>query len=153
MTATGERARRPRVLVVDDDPGLVLCLELVLRRAGLEPAVVGDGEAALGSVRRERPDLVLLDLDLAAGPVGSPGLGPGGEPAHDPGPGLIPLLREAAGTEEADASVPRVLVLAARGRPPDVARGLGLGADAFLAKPFATDRLLHTVSALLGGAT
>ena len=53
-----------KVLVVDDDPALAEMLGIVLRQEGLEAAFVADGDAALGAFRRERPDLVLLDLGL-----------------------------------------------------------------------------------------
>ncbi len=53
-----------KVLVVDDDPALAEMLGIVLRQEGLDAAFVADGDAALGAFRRERPDLVLLDLKM-----------------------------------------------------------------------------------------
>ena len=51
-----------RVLVVDDDPALAEMLGIVLRGEGFEPSFVNDGSAALAAFRREKPDVVLLDL-------------------------------------------------------------------------------------------
>ncbi len=117
-----------RVLVVDDDPGMIELLELLLRSAGLEPVAVSDGSAALEEARRRRPALVILDVNL-------PGLS---------GYEVCRALRAEHGAE-----LPIVFVSGERTESFDRVAGLLLGADDYLAKPFAPDELLARVRALL----
>ncbi len=122
-----ERGRR--VLVVDDEPNIVLSLEFLLRRAGFETATAADGEAALAEVDRFAPDLVLLDVMM---------------PRLD-GLAVCQTLRA-----RPDGG-PRVVLLTAKGRDSEVAKGLALGADAYVTKPFSTRALIGTVRDLLDG--
>ena len=118
------------VLIVDDEPNIVISLEYLLRRAGYEVLVARDGEQALETIARAPPDLVLLDVML---------------PRLD-GFQVCQKLRE----NPAWAGV-RVLMLTAKGREAEVSKGLALGADAYITKPFSTRDLLARVRALLGG--
>ena len=119
-----------RVLVAEDEPNIVLSLEFLLRQAGFEVESVGTGEAALRSIRRHAPDILLLDIML---PVRN-----GFE------------VCQAIRADPALAAV-RIVMLSAKGRESEVARGLALGADAYVTKPFATRELLATVEALAAG--
>lgn len=116
------------VLVVDDEEPLRLALEYLMRRAGHRVATAATGEAALEMVRREHPDLVLLDVELP----GRSGYEVCQSIRHDPG--------------VADTLI---LMLSARSAEVDVAKGLALGADAFLGKPFSASDLVGQVDALL----
>jgi two-component system response regulator MtrA len=114
-----------RVLVVDDDPALAEMLGIVLRGEGLEPAFVADGDAALGAFRREKPDVVLLDLML-------------------PGTDGIEVCRQI----RAESGVP-IIMLTAKGDTTDVVHGLESGADDYVVKPFKPKELIARVRARL----
>jgi DNA-binding response OmpR family regulator len=116
----------PRILVIEDNPDLAFGLRNNLEIEGYEVDVANDGETGLASTRRQPPDLVLLDLML-------PGLD---------GFRVLRALRE---------NLPRlpVLILTARGEEADKVRGLRLGADDYVTKPFGVLELLARVEALL----
>jgi two-component system response regulator MtrA len=114
-----------RVLVVDDDPALAEMLGIVLRGEGFEPAFVADGDAALGAFRREKPDVVLLDLML-------------------PGTDGIEVCRQI----RAESGVP-IVMLTAKGDTIDVVLGLESGADDYVVKPFKPKELIARVRARL----
>jgi two-component system response regulator MtrA len=115
----------PRVLVVDDDPALAEMLGIVLRGEGFEPAFVSDGDAALGAFRREKPDVVLLDLML-------------------PGTDGIEVCRQI----RAESGVP-IVMLTAKGDTTDIVLGLESGADDYVVKPFKPKELVARVRARL----
>ena len=117
-----------RVLIADDEPGIVVSLEHLLSREGHDVLVAGDGQEALAMVEREFPDLVVLDVML---------------PRLD---GFEVCRRIRARPELQQV---RIMMLTAKGRPTDVAKGLELGADAYLTKPFSTTELMATVRRLL----
>ena len=114
-----------RVLVVDDDQALAEMLGIVLRGEGFEPAFVFDGDAAIGAFRRERPDVVLLDLML-------------------PGTDGIEVCRQI----RAESGVP-IVMLTARGDTTDIVVGLESGADDYIVKPFKPKELVARVRARL----
>jgi len=118
-----------RVLIVDDEPSIVISLEFLLKRAGYDVAVARDGEAGLAAIRDSRPDLVVLDVMM---------------PKLD-GFGVLEAVR----ADPAVQATP-ILLLTAKGREADRKKGLGLGADAYLAKPFSTHELVAKVQDLLG---
>lgn len=118
-----------RVLLVDDEPNIVTSLQFLMRKAGFETAVARDGEAALTEVERFRPDLVLLDANL---------------PGRD-GFEVCQALRAAG---HADLVV---VMLTAKGRESEVAKGFEVGADAYVTKPFSTRELVARVTDLLAG--
>lgn len=119
-----------RVLIVDDEPNIVISLEFLMRKAGYEVAVARDGEEALALVETFGPAAMLLDAMM---------------PKLD-GFEVCQRLRE---TGHADL---KIIMLTAKGRQSEVTKGLSLGADAYLTKPFATAELLAVVSDLLGEA-
>lgn len=115
----------PRVLIVDDDVALAEMLGLVLRREGFIPSVVTSGSAALAAIRRENPDVVLLDLML-------------------PGRDGVDVCRDL----RAESDVP-VIMLTARSDTIDIVRGLEVGADDYVVKPFKPAELVARVKARL----
>lgn len=115
-----------RVLIVDDEPNIVVSLEFLMRKQGYETSTAVDGLQALEAAAAFRPDLVLLDVSL-------PGLD---------GFGVCERLR-------ADSGSLRIVMLTARGREAEVAKGLALGADAYVTKPFSTRELVENVHRLL----
>ncbi len=118
-----------KVLIADDEPNIVISLEFLLRREGFEVLVAVDGEEALTKARAERPDLVLLDVMM---------------PKMN-GFDVCQALRA-----DPDLASMRVLMLTAKGRETEVSKGLGLGADAYMTKPFSTKDLVAQVRLLLG---
>ncbi len=118
-----------RVLIIDDEPSIVISLEFLLKRAGLEVQVARDGEEGLAKVRELRPDAVVLDVMM---------------PKLD---GFEVLKAVRADPEIADIPV---LMLTAKAREAEQQRGLTLGANAYMAKPFSTHELVDQVMALIG---
>lgn len=118
-----------RILIVDDEPNIVVSLEFLMKREGFEVAVAGDGETALRLIEEKRPDLVLLDIML---------------PKKN-GFEVCQAIRA-----NPDWQAVKVVMLTAKGRDTDVAKGLALGADAYMTKPFSTRELVQKVREMLG---
>ena len=118
-----------KILVVDDEPNILISLEFLMKRAGFEVRSADDGEAALRAIREDPPDLVLLDVMM---------------PRKD---GYE--VCEAVRANPAWASI-RIVMLTARGREIEREKGLALGADDYVTKPFATRELVDKVNTLLG---
>jgi DNA-binding response OmpR family regulator len=116
------------VLIADDEPNIVISLEFLMKREGHRVTVARDGDAALETIRRERPDLVLLDVMM-------------------PGKSGFEVC-QAVRADEALAAV-KILMLSAKGRDTDLAKGSALGADAYMTKPFSTRELADKVRSLL----
>lgn len=117
-----------RVLVVDDEPNIVMSLEFLMRRAGFEVAVARNGREALDALEGSPPDLLLLDVMM---------------PEFD-GYEVCERIRtrpEWSGT--------KIVMLTARGREVERERGLALGADAYVTKPFSTRDLVEQVKRML----
>jgi len=117
------------VLIADDEPNIVISLEFLMKREGHRVSVARDGDAALATIRAERPDLVLLDVMM-------------------PGKSGFEVC-QAVRADETLAGV-KILMLSAKGRDTDLAKGSALGADAYMTKPFSTRELADKVKALLG---
>ncbi len=118
-----------RILIVDDEPNIVISLEFLMKREGFAVEIAPDGEAALRALAENAPDLVILDV----------------------------MLPKANGFEVCQQirADPRwrgikILMLTARGRDREIAKGLGLGADAYVTKPFSTRDLVAQIKLLLG---
>ena len=120
-----------KVLIADDEPNIVISLEYLMKRAGYEVFVARDGEQALDLLRRERPRLVLLDVMMPK------------KNGHE----VCAELRADAALRDT-----LVLMLSAKGRDADVDKGLGVGADAYMTKPFSTKELVAKVAQMLGSA-
>jgi DNA-binding response OmpR family regulator len=118
-----------RVLIVDDEPNIVISLEFLMKREGFEVSVAHDGAEALESIRAERPDLVVLDV-------------------------MMPKLNgfEVCQAVRADPerAATLIVMLTAKGREAEMNKGLSLGADAYIAKPFSTRDLVARIKSLLG---
>lgn len=117
-----------KVLVVDDEPNIVLSLEFLMEQAGFEVVTAEDGEHALARVNDSQPDLLLLDISL-------PGIS---------GFDVLERLRSEATT----AQLP-IIMLTAHGRDVEREKGMALGADDYITKPFSTQSLVEKVKALL----
>lgn len=121
--------RPPKILVVDDVPQNVRLLEAVLVPRGYQVLTANDGISALELVEAEQPDLILLDVMM-------PRLS---------GYDVCQKVRE----NPAWAGV-RIIMLSAKGRDVEVNKGMAVGADAYVTKPFSTKDLMATVREMLG---
>jgi DNA-binding response OmpR family regulator len=115
-----------RVLIVDDEPDILLMLRVNLEAAGFHTALAADGETALRRIAEEVPDIVLLDVMM---------------PVMD-GWGVLEAL-------SARDRTPMVVVVSAKSSDRDVVRALNLGACEYITKPFDPDDLVVAVERVL----
>lgn len=118
-----------KILIVDDEPNIVISLEFLMKKEGFEVAVATDGEEALAKVGDFAPDLVLLDVMMP----------------KKSGYEVCEALRA-----DPDRAGLLIVMLTAKGRDTEVAKGLAIGADAYVTKPFSTKDLVVRVRELLG---
>jgi len=120
-----------KILIVDDEPNIVISLEFLMKKEGFAIAVASDGEEALAKVASFEPDLILLDVMMP----------------KKSGFEVCEALR-------ADPSNSGLLIvmLTAKGRDTEVAKGLAIGADAYVTKPFSTKDLVVKLKTMLGVA-
>lgn len=118
-----------KILIVDDEPNIVISLEFLMKKEGFTVAVACDGEEALAKVASFVPDLILLDVMM---PKKS-----GFE------------VCEALRADPSNAGI-LIVMLTAKGRDTEVAKGVALGADAYVTKPFSTKDLVARVKTMLG---
>ncbi len=123
------QGRPPRVLIVDDEPNIVISIDFLLRQAGYETRVAHSGEDALRLFQEEPPDLVVLDIML---------------PGMD-GFDVCQWIREHPEWDDV-----KIMMLTAKGRDVEVSKGFALGADAYITKPFSTRHFIDEVRRLLG---
>ena len=117
-----------KILIADDEPNILISLEFLMKREGYEVVVARDGQEALSAIERARPALVLLDVMM-------------------PGRNGFEVCQEVRGDESLRGV--RILMLTAKGRDTDIAKGLALGADAYVTKPFSTKELVGKVREML----
>lgn len=117
-----------KILVADDEPNIVIALEYLLKRGGYEVHVARDGDEALKLVESENPDLVLLDIMMP----------------QRSGYEVSRKIRE-----RSDWKHIKVVMLSAKGRDAEVAKGLAAGADLYVTKPFSTRELVDQINELL----
>ncbi len=116
------------VLVVDDEPNIVLSLEFLMRQAGYAVRVARDGEAALEAIRADPPELILLDVMM---------------PKRD-GFDVCQTVRA-----NPDWNKVKIVLLTAKGRDIEREKGMALGADDYITKPFSTREVVQRVKQLL----
>jgi DNA-binding response OmpR family regulator len=117
-----------KILVADDEPNIVTALEFLLQRNGYDVRVARNGEEALNAIERDPPDLVLLDIMM---PIRS-------------GYEVCKRIRE-----RPEWAHMKVVMLSAKGRDVEVAKGMGIGADLYVTKPFSTRELVDKIRALV----
>ena len=117
------------ILVVEDEPNIVLSLQFLMRQAGFDVRVASDGEAALEEVGKKVPDLILLDVMI---------------PKRD-GYDVCQTIRS-----NKDLDSVYIVMLTAKGREVDREKGLSLGANDYVTKPFSTRDLTEKVKQILG---
>jgi DNA-binding response OmpR family regulator len=117
------------ILAVDDEPNILMSIEFILDMEGYEVHTARDGDDALEAAERVRPDLILLDINM---------------PRKD-GYEVCRILRERenmAGT--------KVIMLTAKGQALEKKKGLEVGADEYVTKPFSADELLSAIRTCIG---
>jgi DNA-binding response OmpR family regulator len=117
-----------RILIADDEPNILVSLEYLMKREGYEVSLARDGNEALAAILAQRPALVLLDVMM-------------------PGKTGFEVCQEVRAHEAVKDTL--VLMLTAKGRDTDIAKGLGTGADAYMTKPFSTRELVAKVRQML----
>ncbi len=119
-----------KILVVDDEPFIVRSLTFVLKKQGYKTITATDGEEALAKIQEEKPDLVFLDVMM---------------PKKT---GFEVCQEVRANPEMGDLYI---IMLTARGQEADRERGLRLGVNEFMTKPFSPSKIIERVKAVLGG--
>lgn len=132
VSSLREKQMSKKVLIVDDEPNIVVSVEFLMQREGHEVATAADGLEAMDLLRESRPDLLILDV-------------------------MMPRKNgfEVCAEVRADnrlSGMP-ILMLTAKGREAEMKKGLSLGADAYITKPFSTHELVMKVNELLDRGT
>jgi DNA-binding response OmpR family regulator len=117
-----------KVLIVDDEPNIVLSVEFLMQRDGLDVVTASDGQEAVDLLASTAPDLMILDVMMPR----KNGFEVCAEVRADPKFSGMPIL-----------------MLTAKGREAEMKKGLSLGADAYITKPFSTHELVAKVHELL----
>jgi len=117
-----------RILIVDDEPNIVLSLEFLMQQSGYDVHTAVDGEQALEAIRTSPPDLILLDVNM---------------PKIN-GYDVCATVRKNPGWQGI-----RILMLTAKGRDVEREKGLAMGADGYVTKPFATQEVVDKVQEIL----
>ena len=117
-----------KILIADDEPNILISLEFLMKREGFEVTVARDGQEALDAVARNPPRLLLLDVMMP----------------RKTGFDVCQELR----ADDANRDI-LILMLTAKGRENDIAKGMALGANAYMTKPFSTKELVQKVRELL----
>ena len=120
-----------KVLIADDEPNIVTSLEFLMTKAGYQVQVARTGEEALAMIASFAPDLVLLDVMMP----------------QRSGYEVCQKMRERPEWRHI-----RIVMLSAKGREAEVSKGLSLGADAYVTKPFSNRELMAQIAELLGGS-
>ncbi|MCB0194770.1 MAG: response regulator [Anaerolineae bacterium] len=117
-----------KVLIVDDEANIVISLEFLMQQAGYQVEIARNGEDALTVVNEFKPDLVLLDVMM---------------PKVN-GFDVCQKIRDNAELEDT-----KIIMLTAKGRDVEVAKGMALGANSYVIKPFSTKQLVLEVQRVL----
>jgi DNA-binding response OmpR family regulator len=119
---------KKKILAVDDEPNILMSIEFILEMEGYEVHTAKDGEEALEVAGREHPDLILLDINM---------------PRKD-GYEVCRILRE-----RDDLCATKVILLTAKGQTLEKKKGLEVGADEYVTKPFGAEELLDKIRSLI----
>lgn len=117
------------ILIADDEPNILISLEFLMTREGYDVKIARDGQEAIEAIEAHHPALVLLDVMM-------------------PRKNGFDVCQEVRAREDLQGT--RIMMLTAKGRDTDVAKGMALGADAYMTKPFSTKELLDKVREMLG---
>ena len=121
-----------KVLIADDEPNIVAAIEFLLEQRGYDVYTAADGGEALRTVERVVPDLVVLDVMMP----------------QTSGYEVCQTIRRRSEWRHI-----KVLMLSAKGRDAEVVKGVAMGADLYVTKPFSTRELMARIDGLLGQAS
>ena len=124
----GADPMKKKVLIVDDEPNIIVPLQFLMEQNGYEVIVAATGEEAMAALAANQPDLILLDIML-------PGID---------GYQVCQTIRAESRWQDI-----KIIFISAMGREVDVAKGLALAADAYITKPFAIADVVEKVNRLL----
>lgn len=119
-----------KVLIVDDEPNILLSLEFLMKKEGFIVFIARDGEEAFDIIKRERPRIVLLDIMM---------------PKVD-GYEVCRFIKQTPETAET-----KVVFLSAKSKEADIEKGYAVGADLYIPKPFSTRDLVKKVNMMASG--
>lgn len=117
-----------KVLIADDEPNIVAAIEFLLKQRGYDVYTAGDGGEALRAMERVVPDLVVLDIMMP----------------QTSGYEVCQTIRKRAEWRHI-----KILMLSAKGRDAEVVKGVAMGADLYVTKPFSTRELMARIDGLL----
>ncbi len=120
--------RKRKVLIADDEPNIVMALEFLLKRAGYDVRAATNGDEALALVESYAPDLVLIDIMMP------------GKSGYE----VCQRMRERPEWRHI-----KIVMVTAKGREAEISKGMSLGADLYVTKPFSTQELIAAVDRLL----
>lgn len=120
--------QRSKILIVDDEPNILLSLEFLMKKEGYQVFIARDGEEAFEIIEKQFPDLVLLDIMM---------------PKID-GYEVCSFIKS-----RPDLAAIKVVFMSAKSKDTDIQKGYSLGADLYVAKPFSTRELIMKVQDLL----
>lgn len=120
-----------KVLIVDDEPNIIMSLEFLIKKSGYEVLIARDGSEALMAVDNDQPDVVILDIMM---------------PKVD-GYEVCDYIKN---HRKMDA---KVIFLSAKGKESDIEKGYAAGADYYMTKPFSTKKLVNKVNELMSLTT
>lgn len=119
-----------KILIVDDEPNIVMALEYTFKKQNFEVFIARDGQEALDIVKNSFPDLIILDV-------------------------MMPMVDGYATLEQIrkddNLKHTKVIFLSAKNKESDIEKGLALGADAYLTKPFSIKKVVEQVTELING--
>ena len=118
----------PKVLIVDDEPGIVVSLQFLMHQCGFEVITASSGEEAIEAILKFHPDLILLDVML-------PGID---------GYEVCEIVRLDPKWRDV-----KIIFLSAKGKEEDIARGMVLGADDYITKPYANREVIEKIRSVL----
>jgi DNA-binding response OmpR family regulator len=118
-----------KILIVDDEPNIVMTLEYTFKKSNYEVFIARDGQEALDILKTNFPDVIILDIMM---------------PMVD-GFATLEQIRKDANLQHT-----KVMFLSAKNKESDIEKGLELGADAYMTKPFSIKKVVEQVEELLG---
>ncbi|UGS24875.1 response regulator transcription factor [Flavobacterium channae] len=118
-----------KILIVDDEPNIVMTLEYTFKKSNYEVFIARDGQEALDILKTNFPDIIILDIMM---------------PMVD-GFATLEQIRKDANLQHT-----KVMFLSAKNKESDIEKGLALGADAYMTKPFSIKKVVEKVEELLG---
>ena len=118
-----------KILIVDDEPNIVMTLEYTFKKSNYEVFIARDGQEALDILKTNFPDVIILDIMM---------------PMVD-GFATLEQIRKDANLQHT-----KVMFLSAKNKESDIEKGLALGADAYMTKPFSIKKVIEKVEELLG---